>query len=120
MKKPFWAILMGSVYILAGINHFLSPKFYLQIIPNYLPYHLAVVYLSGIAEMIAGALLIPKKTRKFGAWAIIALLIAVFPANIQMSIDQSQQVGSLFYLSLLRLPFQFLLIYWAYSFTKQV
>lgn len=120
MKKQYWAILMGSIYILAGVNHFVMPKFYLQIMPDYLPYHLALVYISGVAELIAGALLIPNKTRKIGAWGIIIILIAVFPANIQMSINQSQPLGFMFYLSLLRLPFQLLLIYWAYIFTKKI
>ena len=118
MKKKRFAILMGVIYILAGINHFIMPKFYLQIMPPYLPFHLALVYLSGLAEMVGGILLIPSKTRKVGAWWTIALLIAIFPANIQMSIDNYAIGGLLFYLSIIRLPFQLLLIYWAYKLTK--
>jgi uncharacterized membrane protein len=118
MKKKRVAILMGIIYILAGINHFLMPKFYLQIMPPYLPYPLALVYLSGVAEMVVGILLIPSRTRKVGAWCTVALLLAIFPANIQMSIDDYSNGGLMFYLSLIRLPFQFLLIYWAYKLTK--
>ncbi|WP_017259681.1 DoxX family protein [Pedobacter arcticus] len=118
MKKHRYAILMACIYISAGINHLVNPKFYLQIMPSYLPIHLQLVYLSGLAEIIAGALLLSKQTRKIGAWCIIVLLIAVFPANIQMSIDQYNVNGWLFYLSLIRLPFQFLLIYWAWIFTR--
>jgi uncharacterized membrane protein len=109
---------MGIIYILAGINHFVMPQFYMRIMPPYLPYPLALIYLSGLVEIISGIFLAINKTRKVGAWLIICLLIAVFPANIQMSIDQFHLLGLMFYLSLLRLPFQFLLIYWAYIFTK--
>lgn len=118
MKKQHYAILMGIIYILAGINHFLNPNFYLKIMPSYLPYPLPLVYLSGLAEIISGILLIPVKTRKLGAWCVIALLVAVFPANVQMSISEYGKGGLMFYLSLIRLPFQFVLIYWAYLFTK--
>ncbi|MFC5282227.1 MauE/DoxX family redox-associated membrane protein [Pedobacter alpinus] len=114
MKKSHYAVLMGSVYVLAGTYHFINPSFYLQIMPKYLPNHLELVYLSGLAEIIAGGLLIPKKTRKLGAWGIIVLLIAVFPANIQMAINEYAEGGFMFYISLIRLPFQFLLMYWAY------
>ncbi len=86
--------------------------------PPYLPDHLALVYLSGVAELLCGILLIPTKTRKMGAWCTIALLIAIFPANIQMSIDNYASGGLMFYLSIIRLPFQLLLIYWAYRLTK--
>ena len=118
MKKQHYPILMGGIYILAGINHFINPNFYMQIMPPYLPIPLTLVYLSGVAEIVSGVLLMPKTTRKIGAWCTIALLVAVFPANIQMSIDQFNQGGLLFYVSLIRLPLQFLLIYWAYLFTR--
>ncbi|MBC7654985.1 MAG: hypothetical protein H7098_10995 [Oligoflexus sp.] len=109
---------MGIIYTIAGINHFVMPQFYIKIMPPYLPYPLVLIYLSGLTEIIAGVLLTIKKTRKLGAWLVIGLLIAVFPANIQMAIDQYHLLGLMFYLSLLRLPFQFLLIYWAYIFTR--
>ncbi len=118
MRKRRYSILMGIIYILAGINHFIVPKFYLQIMPPYLPYHLALVYISGAAELVCGMMLIPAKTRKIGAWCTIVLLIAIFPANIQMSIDNYASGGLMFYLSIIRLPFQLLFIYWAYQLTK--
>lgn len=94
------------------------PDFYLQIIPPYLPFSEALVYLSGFAEIICGVLLIPQKTRNWGVWLTIALLIAVFPANLQMSFNEYENGGLLFYVSLIRLPLQFLLIYWVYSLRK--
>ncbi len=94
------------------------PDFYLQIMPPYLVFPLTLVYASGFAEMICGALLIPQKTRKLGVWLTIALLIAVFPANLQMSFNEYENCGLLFYASLIRLPLQFLLIYWVYRLIK--
>jgi uncharacterized membrane protein len=120
LKNSKTAIITGIIFITAGINHFIIPNFYMEIMPPYLPYPLMLIYLSGVAEVICGILLIISKTRKIGAWLTIALLIAIFPANIQMSIDELNNAGVLFYASILRLPLQFLLIYWVYRFTKEI
>ena len=120
MKNSKTAIIAGIIFIIAGINHFIIPNFYMEIMPPYLPYPLMLIYLSGVAEVICGILLIISKTRKIGAWLTIALLIAIFPANIQMSIDELNNAGVLFYASIVRLPLQFLLIYWVYRFTKEI
>jgi uncharacterized membrane protein len=120
LKNSKTAIIAGIIFIIAGINHFIIPNFYMEIMPPYLPYPLMLIYLSGVAEVICGILLIISKTRKIGAWLTIALLIAIFPANIQMSIDELNNAGVLFYASILRLPLQFLLIYWVYRFTKEI
>jgi len=119
MNKNFWAIFIGIIFILAGINHFVMPNFYLQIMPPYLPFSMALIYLSGLAEIICGALFIPKQTRRLGAWLTILLLIAVFPANVQMVFNEYEKGGILFYASILRLPIQFLIIFGVYKFTKQ-
>jgi uncharacterized membrane protein len=118
LKNSKSAIITGIILILAGINHFIMPNFYLQIMPPYLPFPLALVYLSGFAEIICGTLLIPQKTRNWGVWLTIALLIAVFPANVQMSFNEYENDGLLFYASLIRLPVQLLFIYWVYRIRK--
>ncbi len=69
--------VMATFYIIAGVFHFINPKFYLAIMPRYLPYHLELVYLSGVCEIICGLLLFFKRTQSLGAWLTIALLIAV-------------------------------------------
>jgi uncharacterized membrane protein len=120
LKNSKTAIITGIIFIVAGINHFIMPNFYMEIMPPYLPYPLMLIYLSGVAEVVCGVLLAISKTRKIGAWLTIALLIAIFPANIQMSIDELNNAGVLFYASILRLPLQFLLIYWVYRFTKEI
>lgn len=118
LKKSKSAIITGIILILAGVNHFIIPDFYLQIMPNYLPFPLALIYLSGLAEFFCGVFLIPTKTRRFGAWLSIALLIAIFPANVQMVFNEFEKGGFMFYVAIARLPFQFLMIWWVYRFTK--
>lgn len=110
---------MAFFYVSAGINHFVNPDMYLQIMPGWLPYPLELVYISGVVEIAGGLLLLPAKTRRLGSWIIILLLIAVFPANIQMSINFYHQQHPYFWLTILRLPLQFLLIWWAWKYTKK-
>ena len=108
---------MGVAYLLAGINHFVHPDFYLKMLEGFLPYPVALNVISGAAEIILGIGVMIPTTRKISALGIILLLIAVFPANINMvfhSADWGVSAIGLY----LRLPVQFLLIWWAYIFTK--
>jgi uncharacterized membrane protein len=110
-KNRISLYLMAAFYILAGLNHFLMTDFYVGIMPGYIPYHLEVVYLSGVAEMGLGLLLLPEITRDWAAWGIIGLLILVFPANVfQFTSGQMSLMAFI-----LRTMVQFLLIIWAYS-----
>lgn len=109
---------MASLYAAAGINHFVNPQTYLAIMPPWLPAHSFLVFISGLLELILGVLLFFTPTRRLAAWGIILLLIAVFPANIQMTINYEREEHPNFWLSVLRLPLQFLLIWWAYQYTK--
>jgi uncharacterized membrane protein len=119
MKKVLLYV-MALFYTVAGINHFLHPQNYMQIMPPFLPYPLALVYISGICEALFGLLLIPAGTRRVAAWLIIALLLAVFPANIQMMLNYRQSHNPLFWITILRLPLQVLLIWWAHLYTRPV
>ena len=105
-------------YAGAGINHFIHPSFYLQIMPPWLPWHGGLVFISGVAEILCALLLLFSKSRRLGAWAVIALLIAIFPANIQMLLDYKRDNNPLLWVAVLRLPIQLILIWWAYSFAK--
>ena len=117
--KMFGLYVMSVLYVFAGINHFVHSKIYLSIMPSWLPSQLWLVYISGALEIILGLLLLPLATRCAAAWAIIVLLIAIFPANIQMSLNYYRQGNPYFWLTLLRLPLQFVLIWWAYIYTKR-
>ena len=110
--------IFGLFFVFAGINHFVHPAFYLNIMPPYLPWHLALVYVSGVAETGLGLLLLFRRWEVVAAWGLIALLIAVFPANLHMATHQElyptlPPVGLW-----LRLPIQGVLIAWAYWYTR--
>jgi uncharacterized membrane protein len=109
--------IYGVLFALAGANHFLDTDFYLSIMPPYLPWHLALVYLSGVCEIALGiALLIPHLAR-VAAWGMIALIVAVTPANLHMAVHaelypQFSAVGLW-----VRLALQIVLLAWAYWYT---
>jgi uncharacterized membrane protein len=109
---------MSFLYLGAGIYHFFNPRLYLRIMPPYIPFHSPIVYVSGILEIIFAALLIPETTRSFGAWSIIVFLILVFPANVQMALDFKKRNHRFLWIAYARLPLQFILIWWAWLFTK--
>ena len=108
--------IMSLLYILVGIKHFSDPIFFLKIMPEYLNYHLELVYISGFFEILFGILLIFKKTRFFGAWGVFILLICVFPANIYLYNSEAAQIalGISKTQALMRLPFQIPLLILAY------
>jgi uncharacterized membrane protein len=113
--------VMAAFYAFAGINHFRAPEFYLPIMPPWLPWHEELVFLSGVAELVIGIGLLIPRTRVLAAWGAIALLIAVFPANLHMAFadvpvgDPPQSAGVLRWV---RLPLQLVLIAWAWWHTR--
>ena len=117
MTVPWHQYVMGIIYVLTGLNHFRQPRLYLKIIPHYLPNPNLLNKLSGIAEILLGILVCFSLTSNYAAWGIIALLIAVFPANIYMYQNENAALGLPKWIRLLRLPIQILLIYWAFIYT---
>ncbi|MFW6435366.1 MAG: MauE/DoxX family redox-associated membrane protein [Halovenus sp.] len=123
LKLPLLYV-MAPGYVIAGILHFVVPEFYVQIVPPIFPAALALVYLSGLAEIAVGIGLLIPRTRQYAAWATIALLVAVFPANIYMAtsgvvIDGMSGGGDPSELVRWgRLPLQGVLILWAYWYTR--
>ena len=111
---------MSIAYAYVGVRHFIDPDFFLAIMPNYLTFHLEFVYLSGLAEVILGLMLLSKKTRKTGAIGLIILLILVFPANIHLVQSELSQslLGVTREQAVIRLPFQALFIMIAYWHSK--
>jgi uncharacterized membrane protein len=105
--------LLGLFFVAAGVAHFADPAPFLAIVPPFLPWHLPLVYISGFFEICGGLGLFPKATRRFAAWGLVALLVAVFPANIYMALGQVYLEGMPRQPWLLwaRLPLQFLLAY---------
>lgn len=117
MNLSWHLYLMAFLYILAGLNHFRSPDFYLRIIPDYFPNPILLNIVSGLAEIGLGILLCVPATSKFAAWGIIALLIAIFPANIFMYQNVKAGMGIPRWILILRLPLQIILIIWAYQYS---
>jgi uncharacterized membrane protein len=117
--------LLGALFVLAGISHFTSPGFFRQIVPPFLPSPHLLVVLSGVAEIVLGALVMVPATRRVAAWGLIALLIAVFPANVYQAlynptlVDPPAWMGQPAQTALwIRLPLQFVLIWWAWRYTR--
>lgn len=113
--------VLGVFMIVAGANHFIDPEFYMNIMPPYIPAHKLMVDLSGIAEIVLGVgLLVPvPRISRLSAWGIIALLIAVFPANIYVFQNHEDIFPDVHpALHFIRLPLQGLLILWAWWYTR--
>ncbi len=109
--------LLGVLLILAGMNHFRTPKLYERIIPPYIPAHSTMVLVSGILEMIFGMLLLNKDNASIAAWGIILLLIVFIPIHIYMLQNKKASLKLPKWVLILRLPIQGGLIYWAYLYT---
>ena len=112
-------IVMSVFYTRIGVDHFLSPEWYLQIVPPYLPYPLALVNISGFFEILFGLMLLHPYTRVYAGWGLILLLVAVFPANIYLAQTNGEAVGTTPLGAWGRLPFQLLFISIAYWHTRQ-
>jgi uncharacterized membrane protein len=110
--------LLALFMVGAGTMHFIKPDFYVNIMPPYLPLYLELVYLSGVCEIALGVLLLVPRLTRFAAWGIIALLIAVFPANIYVYQNQDVLPAPPI-LHLMRLPLQGVFILWAYWHTRR-
>jgi uncharacterized membrane protein len=122
LPKRVLLYLMGLFYVVAGVNHFLNPDFYVAIMPPYLPAHLELVYLSGVAEIALGVAVLIPRYRVLAAWGLIALLIAVFPANLHVALHDIPVGGSTEGLGIwnwVRLPLQLVLIAWAWWYTRR-
>ena len=107
--------IMSIFYISVGINHFIEPEWFIQIVPPYLSkYDLELVYISGVFEVMFGTLILFKKTRYYAAWGLILTLAAVFPANIYLAQSNGLAMGTSAAVAWYRLPFQSLFIVLAY------
>jgi uncharacterized membrane protein len=107
--------LAGPLFVLAGLMHFVAPTVYMQMMPRRLPAHRELVYASGAAEIAGGAGLMHPCTRRWAGWWLIATLIAVFPANVNMALNPdryAQHVRGGERTLIARLPLQLVLMAW--------
>ena len=100
-----------------GIAHLIVPSPFVRVMPAYLPYPEALVFVSGVAEIAGGVGLLVPRLRKAAGWGLVLLLAAVFPANVDMALHP--QFGIPPWLLWLRLPLQIPLIVWALWASRQ-
>lgn len=115
---------MGATYVIAGVMHFVAPKTFARAVPPGFPRPRALVYLSGLAEIGLGLGVAIRRTQRVSAWGLVALLVAVFPANVYMATDEfvTEDVPDRFagiarVAAWARLPFQGVLVLWAWWYT---
>jgi uncharacterized membrane protein len=120
MVKQALRFLLAAFIVTAGVLHFANPIPFVKIVPPYLPYPLELVYISGFFEILGGIGLLIPMVSQAAAWGLIALFIAVFPANINMAVNQIHLDGipDSPFLYWARLPLQAVLILWAWWYTK--
>jgi uncharacterized membrane protein len=121
---PIPRALLAAFFTLAGALHFARPKPYEAIVPPALqPWRKEIVAVSGVAEMAGAALVLPTSSRRLGRWWLLALLAAVFPANVHMAVSPEQIEGLdprkiPRWLLWARLPLQPLMMVWAWRATR--
>lgn len=117
--EPGLRFLLSGLMMGVGILHFASPAFFVELMPRAIPegLHVPLVWLSGVFEILGGLGLFPERTRRLSAFGLMALYVAVFPANVRMALDPAHfHVPA--WAAYARLPFQLLFLAWAYRYTR--
>lgn len=114
MSEAWHYNVMAMMYVVAGIMHFIKPKVYMRVMPNYLPKHRLLVYLSGVAEILLGIGLYFSMTAKWSLYGIILMLIVFLMVHFYMLSGEKASAGIPKWILVLRIPLQFGLMYWAY------
>ncbi|MBT7320205.1 MAG: hypothetical protein HN851_02875 [Flavobacteriaceae bacterium] len=120
--KKIWLILkvvLAIFLIFGGVQHFISPNNYIPFVPSFLPFTLAIIYLSGLFEILFGLALFFKKLETIGAWGILILMLLFLPIHIWDVFSKTPAIGS-HNTALIRLPIQFLLIFIAWKVKNNV
>ena len=110
-------LCLSIFFCLIGFDHFINPNFYFNIMPQEWPYKLEAVYISGFFEIIGGISILNFKLRKLAGWGLIALLIAVYPANIHMAVNYQLFPHISLVMLYFRLALQFVFVYWVFNVT---
>ena len=115
--RKFAVFGFSFIFIYVGIDHFINSQFYLNIMPPSFPFHLEAVLISGFFEILGGVGILISRIRKFAAWGLASLIVAVYPANIYMALSPENFPDYPLYLLYFRLVLQFGIFYWAYLIT---
>ena len=111
-------IALSFLFINIGIDHFVNPDFYRNIMPAYLPMHTEAIYISGFFEILGGVAIVFPKLRSMAGWGLVLLLIVVFPVNIHMAVNPNLFPDIPLSFLYIRLVLQFIIIYWTYFATQ--
>jgi uncharacterized membrane protein len=120
-REQVLRLLLAVAMVAVGVLHFVAPEGFVRIVPAMLPAPLALVYVSGALEIAGGVGLLVRPLRRVAAYGLIALYVAVFPANVNMAIHRIPLSGTTpppAWILWLRLPFQAVFIAWAYRVRK--
>lgn len=119
-NKEVLRIILAVCMLVAGALHFIASDPFIRIVPGFLPYPAALVYISGVIEILLGLGLLMPPISQSSAWLLVALFIAVYPANLNMAMNHIHIDGvpDGWWFQAIRLPFQFVLIAWAYWYTR--
>ncbi len=118
MDYPWHLYLMALIYVLAGTFHFIKPKIYLRIMPRYLPAHRKLIFLSGAFEILLGIGLLFEETKNYAIYGIILMLLVFLLVHFYMLSSKKAGAGFPVWALILRIPLQFLLIYWAWYYLQ--
>ncbi len=114
MSYPWHLYAMAIMYVVAGLFHFIKPKIYMRIMPKYLPNHKALVYLSGLAEIVLGVALCVPLLKSYAVYGVIAMLLVFLLVHFYMLSNKKASAGIPTWILILRIPLQFFLMFWAY------
>jgi uncharacterized membrane protein len=116
--KCFFLFLLSVFFTYAGFHHLFVPDFYVSIMPPWIPAHLALVYISGVFEIMGGIGVLIPRFRSLAGLGLVALLVAVYPANLYMAFNPQLFPDIPLVALYVRLALQFVAFYWAYSVTR--
>ncbi len=111
--------VLAALFVMAGVLHFCFTPAYMRIMPPYLPSPRLLVEISGVCEVLGGLGLLLPRTRRIAAWGLIALLIAVMPANVQMALDHAKWRTMPEWALWARVPMQLPLIFWCWVYARR-
>ena len=118
MSYPWHLYAMAMMYIVAGVFHFVKPKMYRGIMPNYLPNHKALVYISGLVEFMLGIGLCFPQLKNCAIYGVIVMLAVFLLVHFYMLSGKKASAGIPKWILILRIPLQFFLMYWAYFYLQ--
>ncbi|MBA6287367.1 DoxX family protein [Colwellia sp. MB3u-4] len=107
-------LIIALFFLIGGIAHFISADFFIMAMPDYLPYHKELVLISGVFEVLGAIGLLVPKTRLLAGYGLIALIVTVYPANINMALQPEKYHDISVFFLYLRLPMQLLFIWFVW------